>query len=46
MLETQSLTDLTGLPFTEEPKRAREWDNYLTLARQVEAAIRADGPGI
>lgn len=43
VLRTQSLTDLTGLPFTEEPKRAREWDNYLTLARKVEAALRSDG---
>ena len=34
VLETQSLTDLTGLPFTEEPKRAKEWDNYLELARR------------
>ena len=45
VLETQCLTDLAGLPFTEEPKRAREWDNYLTLARQVEEAIRAGGAG-
>ena len=43
VLRTQSLTDLTGLPFTEEPKRAKEWDSYLELARQVEAFLRADG---
>lgn len=43
VLRTQSLTDLTGLPFTEEPKRAKEWDNYLALAEQVEAALAADG---
>ena len=43
VVRTQSLTDLTGLPFTEEPKRAKEWDNYLTLARKVEAALRSDG---
>ena len=43
VLRTQSLTDLSGLPFTEEPKRAREWDNYLALARRVEDALRADG---
>ena len=42
-LETQSLTDLTGLPFTEEPKRAKEWDNYLELARRMEDALAADG---
>ena len=43
VVRTQSLTDLTGLPFTEEPKRAKEWDNYLTLARKVEAALTSDG---
>ena len=43
VLETQSLTDLTGLPFTEEPKRAKEWDNYLELARRMEDALAADG---
>lgn len=43
VLQTQNLTDLTGLPFTEEPKRAREWDNYLKLARRVEEELRADG---
>ena len=41
VLETQSLTDLTGLPFTEEPKRAKEWDNYLELARRMEDALAA-----
>ena len=39
VLETQSLTDLTGLPFTEGPDRPREWDHYLTLARKLEAEI-------
>ena len=37
------LTDLTGLPFTEEPKRAKEWDNYLELVRRMEDALAADG---
>ena len=35
--------NLTGLPFTEEPKRAKEWDNYLELARRMEDALAADG---
>lgn len=39
----QCLTDLTGLPFTQAPKRAREWDNYLALARRLEEELRADG---
>ena len=43
VLETQSLTDLTGLPFTEEPKRAKKCDNYLELARRMEDALAADG---
>lgn len=43
VIRTQSLTDLAGLPFTQEPKRAREWDNYLGLARRLEAQMQADG---
>lgn len=43
VVEKQCLTDLAGLPFTQEPKRAREWDNYLALARRLEEALRADG---
>lgn len=43
VLRTQNLTDLSGLPFTEEPKRAKEWDNYLKLAGRVEEELRADG---
>lgn len=37
--KTQDLMDLTGLPFTEGEKRAREWDNYLKLAKAVKAAM-------
>lgn len=40
---TQSLTDLSGLPFTEEPKRAHEWDNYLKLAEKLTAEMKKDG---
>lgn len=43
VLETQCLTDLSGLPFTQEPKRAREWDNYLGLARRLADVLREDG---
>ena len=43
VVRTQKLTDLTDLPFTQETKRAREWDNYLSLARALEKTLEIDG---
>lgn len=39
VLHTQKLTDLSGLPFLEGEKRAKEWDHYLKLAERVEARM-------
>lgn len=42
VLKDQCLTSLDGLPFTEQPKRAQEWDNYLKLAEKLQAEIEKD----
>lgn len=41
--QTQNLLDLTGLPFTGEPRRAPEWDNYLKLAEKIDCFIKTEG---
>ena len=43
VLERQDLLDLDGLPFTREPRRAEEWDRYLSLAEEVWSKIQEDG---
>lgn len=42
VIKDQRLTSLDGLPFTEPPKRAQEWDNYLKLAERLQAEIDKD----
>ncbi len=42
VVENQQLTSLDGLPFTEQPKRAQEWDNYLSLAKKLQSEIDKD----
>ena len=44
--DTQDLTDINGLPFTEGEKRAKEWDNYLKLAEIVREAMIQDTTGL
>ena len=39
--KTQDLLDLSGLPFTEPPKRAAEWDNYLRIADRLLEHMRS-----
>lgn len=42
VLETQNLLDLEGLPFTQPPGRAPEWDNYLCLAEELAEEMHRD----
>jgi len=42
VLKMQNLMDLSGMPFTEPEKRAKEWDNYLALAKHVEQEMEKD----
>ena len=39
VLQSQNLLDLSGLPFTEGPRRAEEWDRYLLLAEELQKGI-------
>ncbi len=42
VLKAQNLFDLEGLPFTEDPNRAAEWDNYLRLAAKLNTYILSE----
>lgn len=43
VLAGQCLTDLSGVPVMDPPKPSPERDYYLALAKEVEAAMKADG---